>query len=114
MDILFTAVNAALFIGCLLALTRCKTDAKHVERRRKAFDDAMARLHALRAELSALGEAHEALATQLAKLRGKFYSTLKEPAPAPAASGQADAFEEIDPELAATLALQRASSSPGT
>jgi hypothetical protein len=111
MDILFTACNAALFVGCLLALTRCNSDAKHVDRRRKAFDDGMARIHSLKTEVAALAEANDALASQLAKLRGKFYSTQPR-------KPRDDEFEfdardrtqpdDVDPEIAAHLALQTA------
>lgn len=117
MDMLFTAINAALFVGTLLAFTGCMRHANHVARRRKAFDDGMARLHAVKAQVTSLAEALDALGLQLAKLRGKFYAS-QAPAPRKPVTLDGEYVEdvaEVDPEIAAHIALQTApAKAPGS
>lgn len=122
METIFTALNLALFVGCLMALTRCHRDATSVERRRKQLEEATARHAALKAQMSAVSEAQEALHQQLLKLRGRFYAERSNRKPVvlegeytEQSQNVTPEADDVDPDLLAHIRLQTAPpKAPGT
>lgn len=80
---LFTALNAVLFVSVLAMTFVIARTVARADRRRKSLDDAIAKLHVVRAELAAHSVHIDALGDQLHKLRGKFYATQRTPAEPP-------------------------------
>lgn len=68
-------IGGALLVGNLLILARAEHAAKRTERRRRAFDDGVTKLHELRVEVAGIAAAQDSLQQQLQRLRGKFYAT---------------------------------------
>lgn len=84
---LSTGLSALFAFVALLAVITCNRHASRVERRRRAFEDGIAKLHSLRTELDALADAQESTTQQLHRLRGKFYRKKQDDGPRPLSAG---------------------------